>query len=97
MRNWGLMLGGLLIWTLHFLGVYGVASVADLSDPSTQALWRWLGVAFTGACLLGVVLIVLRARPSAQDVGLYRQVGLGASAVSFIAIVWQSVPLLVSA
>ncbi|WP_426052104.1 hypothetical protein [Brevundimonas sp. SL161] len=96
MRDWGLMLGGLLVWTLHFLGVYGVASVADLSDPSTHALWRGLGLALTGLCLLAVALIALRARPSTRDAALYRQVGLGTCAVSFIAIVWQSVPLIVS-
>lgn len=97
MRHWGLMLGGLLIWTLHFLGVYGVASVADVSDPSTHGLWRGLGLAFTGLCLLAVVLIVVRARPPASDTGLYRQVGLGACGISVVAIVFQSVPLLVSA
>lgn len=97
MRNWGLMLGGLLIWSLHFLGVYGIASVADVSDPSTRALWRGLGLAFTGLCLLAVALIVFRARTSTSDAGLYRQVSLGACALGFIAIVFQSVPLLVSA
>lgn len=97
MRNWGLMLGGLLIWTAHFLGVYAVASVEDMAAPSTQALWRWSGLAFTAACLLAVVVIVLRARPSGRDGGLYHQVGLGACVLSFISIVWQSVPLLVSA
>lgn len=97
MRDWGLMLGGLLVWTLHFLGVYGVASVADLSAPPTAALWRWIGIALTGLCLLAVVVIVRRTRPSTQDPGLFRQVGLGACVLSFIAIVWQSVPLLVSA
>ena len=97
MRSWGLMLGGLLIWTLHFLAVYSVASVADVSDPSTHTLWKGLGLAFTGLCLLALVVIALRARPSTSDAGLYRQVGLGACAVGFIAIVFQSVPLLVSA
>lgn len=97
MRDWGLMLGGLLVWTLHFVGVYSIASAADVSDPSTQALWRWLGAAFTGACLLAVAVIVARAWPSSRKAGLYRQVGLGACVISVIAIVWQSVPLLVSA
>lgn len=96
MRNWSLMLGGLLVWTLHFLGVYGIASLADLSAPSTQALWRWSGAGFTAACLLAVGVLVLRTRPSAGDGGLYPQVGLGACALSVVAIVWQAVPLLVS-
>ena len=97
MRDWGLMLGGLLIWTLHFLGVYGVASLADVSDPSAHALWRGLGLAFTGLCLLAVALIAFLARPSKPDAGLYRQVGLGACVLALVAIVFQSVPLLVSA
>lgn len=91
------MLGGLLIWSLHFLGVYGVASVADVSDPSRHGLWRGSGLAFSGLCLLAVALIALRARPSISDTDLYRHVGLGACALAFIAILFQSAPLLVSA
>ncbi len=97
MRDWGLMLGGLLVWAAHFLLVYAVASVADISDPALMRLWRAIGVALTGLCLLALIIIVRRSRlPTAKSI-LFRQVAMGGCLVGAVAVVLQSLPLLISA
>ena len=60
-RLWTLMLAGLSIWALHFLGVYLISSVADVVATSDDFAWRMGGVAFSVACALlcGVAIAVL--------------------------------------
>ena len=97
MRDWRIMLGALLVWALHFLLVYGVASVADISDPAQEASWRTGGLVLTGLCLIALVIIAIRARGEARVSPLARNMGLAGCVIGFIAIAWQSLPLLISA
>ena len=46
------MLGGLIVWTVHFMGVYAIASLADVVSRADDPNWRMVGLAFSGACAL---------------------------------------------
>ncbi|MFC5344535.1 hypothetical protein ACETK8_12005 [Brevundimonas staleyi] len=96
MRDWAIILGGLVVWTLHFLLVYGFASVADVTDPGARRLWAWLGIAGTGLCLSAIAWIAVEARSKRTAQGLPRALGLGGCTVSGIAVVWQSLPLFIA-
>jgi hypothetical protein len=97
MRDWRIMLGALLVWALHFLLVYGVASLADISNPSQAGLWRTAGAVFTAACLGLLAIIAVRARSETRVSPLARRLGLAGCGLGLIAIVWQSLPMLISA
>lgn len=96
MRDWRIILGGLVCWTLHFLVIYGLASLADLSDPATRRLWSSLGLAGTGLALVAVTWIAVEARSKQTRSHLTRYLGLGGSIVSGVAIMLQSLPLVVA-
>ncbi|WP_084690995.1 OB-fold domain-containing protein [Sphingomonas sp. SRS2] len=57
MRTWAFLLGGLLIWAVHFFSLYIVASIW-LSSP----LARGLTLLVTLACLGGILYLVVRGR-----------------------------------
>ena len=94
MRAWVVMLGGLGVWAVHFLGVYGLASLADLSP---NPAWRWtaIGMVFSLVCLVSLwpLFAVARRRSSS---GLVGSIGQAGALLAAIAVVWQSLPLVVS-
>lgn len=94
MRDWGLILGGLIVWTLHFLLIYGFASVADISEPETRRLWSIAGLAGSALGLAALAWIGYRAKDASP---LVRRLGTGGSIVAAVAVVWQSLPLLIAA
>ena len=44
MRRWVWMLGGLIVWTIHFMGVYALASLADVVSRADDFAWRMAGL-----------------------------------------------------
>lgn len=96
MRDWGVMLGGLLCWAMHFGLIYGLASVADVSSPATREAGSWIGVAGTVLAFLAVAWIAVEARSRRTRSQLTRDLGLGACILSGVAIALQSLPLLVA-
>ena len=97
MRQWSYLLGGLLIWTADFFGLYIVASLF----PGT-ALARWLTGFLTliALGLLAVLLrqVMLRARVGRDDtfsVWLDRLTLLG-GALAAVAILYQGLPALIA-
>lgn len=100
-RLWTLMLAGLSIWALHFLGVYLISSVADVVATSDDFAWRMGGVAFSVACaLLCGVAIALPAMALRRDTGaeverFSLQLGVLGGAIGLIGIVYQTLPNLI--
>ncbi|MDQ1154171.1 hypothetical protein [Brevundimonas sp. SORGH_AS_0993] len=101
MRFWGLMLGGLLIWAAHFLGLYALSSAADVARGDAGA-WNGAGVVFSLACLAAIAVLggsgvrALKARPDeTRAFGLLLAV-IGA-ALGGIGVVFQSLVLLIPA
>lgn len=100
MARWIWMLGGLIVWTVHFMGVYGIASLADVVSRADDFTWRMIGLAFSGACVLAAVAITVAAarrvrRPADAATGFGDQLALLGGGVATVAIVWQALPTVV--
>lgn len=97
MVRWLIMLGGLVVWLIHFLGVYAIASAADVwrQADAPPAIWTIIG--FTLACAAANVAIAAAALPRMRRAGdsLDRfMFGGGAfnAGLSFVAVLWQGLP-----
>jgi len=94
------MTGGLLVWAVHFLGVYTLASLADVAARADDPAWRGAGLAFSGVCLLAsAVLLALAARrlrrTGDEGWGFPDQLAALGAGLALIAIVWQSLPTVI--
>ena len=97
MRQWSYLLGGLLIWTADFFGLYIVASLF----PGT-VLARWLtglltliALGLLAALLRQVMLRLQVPRDDPFSAWLDRLTLLG-GVLSAVAILYQSLPALVA-
>jgi hypothetical protein len=91
-RKWGLLLGGLLIWTAQFFLLYGIVSVF----PGTT-LARLLAIAVTIAALAACVWIIFFAwkvvHSAADEVDRWiGRTGLAVALISLVSILWQGLP-----
>lgn len=90
MRSWLILLGGLIVWTVHFFGLYAIAEFVP--KPALVA-------ALTVACLVADLwlLVRIRALRITDDFSAWRRsVALGAAALSLLAVGWQALPALTS-
>lgn len=92
MRGWAVLLGGLIVWAVHFFALYIIASVF-LTTPLARAL----ALLVTFGCLAAVVLLLFRVlrsdTPSPMDIWV-RTVALCGFGLSVVAIIWQALPAL---
>ena len=96
MRAWAFMLGGMIVWAVHFFALYIVASVF-LTTP----LARVLTLLVTLACLAadGALLwLALKARRETADSPARWAITLAAllAALSIVAVFWQGLPALLA-
>jgi hypothetical protein len=96
MRGWAFLLGGLLVWTLHFFALYGIASIF-LTTPLARIL---VGI-ITLLCLAGLAVLTGRSwslyRSEPDEVsGWLALIATLASAISLVAILWQGLPALLA-
>ncbi len=99
MQRWFYMLGGLLVWAVHFVGVYAIASIGDVVARADDPSWRMIGLGFSGMCALvvvGLLIQALRRKDDGTDTidfgNLIARVGAGLALVS---IVWQTLPTVI--
>lgn len=99
MQRFVYMLGGLLVWTAHFVGVYAIASIGDVVARADDPVWRMIGLGFSVLCALiaaGLLIHALGRKDDGTDTGdlgnLLARVGAGLALVS---IVWQSLPTVI--
>ena len=97
MREWTMMLGGLLIWAAHFVLVYVVASMADISPLSQEGGWRMAGLGLTGVCVAAIAVLLWWTVRAREASALARRLGLFGGGLSLIAVIWQALPLLIFA
>jgi hypothetical protein len=100
MRRWAWMLGGLIVWTVHFMGVYAIASLADVVSEADDFGWRMAGLAFSGACVLAAGVVTAAAarrarRPADSSARFGDQLALLGGGVATVAIVWQALPTVI--
>lgn len=100
MRRWVWMLGGLIVWTIHFMGVYAIASLADVVSRADDFAWRMAGLAFSAACVAATAALTAAAarrvrRPSDPPARFGDQLALLGGGVATVAIVWQALPTVI--
>ena len=100
MARWAWMLGGLIVWFVHFMGVYGIASLADVVSRADAPPWRMIGLAFSAVCLLAALAIAGRAarrlrRTTEPSTHFGDQLALLGGGVATVAIVWQALPTVI--
>lgn len=100
MGRWAWMLGGLIVWTVHFMGVYAIASLADVVSRADDLAWRMFGLAFSCACLLAALTIVVVAKRRSRGspdapVKFGNQLALLGGGLAAVAILWQAMPTLI--
>lgn len=92
MRTWLFLLGGLIVWAVHFFALYAVASVFP-----DMLVARVLTVAITLPCLAADLLLFVHARRREAGSAMERWVkgaALSGIGLSGIAVVWQMLPAL---
>lgn len=91
MREWALLLGGLVVWAAHFFLVYGFASIFP-----GMALARWLAIGATIAALAAdaaILWLALAGGRLADELERWQaRVGAAGAALSFVAVAWQGFP-----
>lgn len=97
MARWIWMLGGLIVWTVHFMGVYAIASLADVVSRADDPGWRMIGLAFSAVCLLAASVFTIaafrRARQAAASAaGFGDQLAVLGGGLAAVAIAWQALP-----
>jgi hypothetical protein len=93
MRSWLILLGGLLLWTVHFFLLYGIGEFAGASTASRGAVLLLSGLALGALGLLARQPLPL---DRSDDFTRWRAgVALGGLALSALAIAWQALPALV--
>lgn len=100
MLRWAWMMGGLIVWTVHFMGIYAIASLADVVSRADDFGWRMGGLAFSGACVLAAVALTAAAarrarRPADPSARFGDQLALLGGGVATVAIVWQALPTVI--
>jgi hypothetical protein len=93
MRSWLILLGGLLLWAVHFFLLYGIGEFAGASAASRGPVLLLSGLALGAVGLLARRLLPL---DRSDDFARWRAaVALGGLALSALAIAWQALPALI--
>ncbi|MBA4806703.1 hypothetical protein [Brevundimonas sp.] len=97
MRTWAWMTGGLILWAAHFMGLYALASAADVVSTADDPAWRMGGLAFSVVCVaLAAVLLLLalkRLSTRREAGGVFRdQLAAASAGLAGLAMVWQTLP-----
>lgn len=96
MRRWLAMTAGLLIWAVHFLGLYLLSSAADVWATAEAPAARGIGLGFSLICIASIALLavaLVRRDDQDQAAAWERRVALTGALVAGIAVAWQTAPL----
>lgn len=94
MRTWAYLLGGLIVWTVHFFAVYVAASIFLTSTTA-----RVITILVTFVCLGAAATLTLRGwagRIGATDPERrwIHTIAALSGATAFLAVAWQGLPAL---
>jgi len=99
MQRWLYMLGGLLLWAVHFVGVYAIASIGDVVARADDPTWRMIGLVVSGVCVVagvGLLIQALRRGRGGDDVSALANLLAAAGAgLAVVAMIFQSLPTVV--
>jgi hypothetical protein len=95
MRAWFLLLGGMLVWTIHFFALYGFGSLFGTNQTARIAT-----VLITLACLAANVAILVtciriaRVADRESVLGWPARLGAPVAVLSIVSVAWQGFPAL---
>ena len=96
MPRWIEMLAGLIVWAIHFGGVYAIASIGAVVSRADDPVWRAAGLIFSLACAAAAGLLLIRAlqkpAPSVELDRFMTAVARVGALLALVAIVWQALP-----
>lgn len=98
MGRWAFMMGGLIVWTAHFFGVYALASLGDVVSAADAPVWRAAVAGFSGFCLVLALALAahaglrLRRARNEADTRFAPEVATVGAGLSAVAILWQALP-----
>jgi len=100
-RFWLVALGGLMIWAVHFLGLYLLASFADVAWRDAAG-GKVIGLVFSLACLAAIAAVAWRAASQLRQdepedtraFGLHMAVAGGV--IAGVGVVFQTAPLMLA-
>lgn len=100
MKAWAWMMGGLLVWAAHFLGVYSLASLADVVATADDPFWRAITLAFSLVCAAAAAVLFWLAvarlrRAQTEDLRFQDQLAALGAGIGLVAICWQALPTVV--
>lgn len=96
MRSWAILLGGMLVWTVHFFALYGIGSIF-----LSTTLARVLVAVVTLLCLAAAAWLLrgaLRAsRGEADEFTAWKhRIAALIAGIALVAILWQGFPALLA-
>lgn len=99
MQRWWYMLGGLLVWAVHFVGVYAIASIGDVISRADDPTWRMVGLGFSVLCIAvasGLLVQSLRRPDKGTDtIDFGNTLARLGALLAIISMIWQSLPTVV--
>lgn len=100
MRPWLFLIAPFLIWSLHFGGVYAIASVFDVVREAGVPASRWATAGFSLACLIAAVTVGLMAargiaRQTSETGRWILSLSAMGSALTALSVIWQGLPALI--
>lgn len=101
MLRWVWMLGGLILWAIHFLGVYVIASIGDVVDRADALGWRMAGLGFSVVCAAAAAILIalslarLRRGEDDPDWRFREHLAVLGAAIALVSIIWQALPTLI--
>lgn len=99
MQRWFYMLGGMLVWAIHFVGVYAIASIGDVVARADDPTWRMIGLGFSVLCVIVATILLIHAirrRGDGTDaIDLQNLLARAGAGLAVISIAWQTLPTIV--
>lgn len=95
MPRWRLLLGGPLVWALHFGVIYAATSASEVIPNFTAAIARAAILMVTVLCLIACAWVLrsaLRQPHSEALTAFWRTVAATGAVLAIIAIIWQTLP-----
>lgn len=92
MRAWAFMLGGLIVWTVHFFALYAIGSIF-----LTTTFARVLVLLVSAGCVAADGLLLaqaVRTPPGDAADSWMRRLALLSAMLSLVAVIWQALPAL---
>lgn len=95
------MMSGWIVWTVHFIGIYAIASIGEVVSRAADPLWRMIALGFSVLCLLTALLLlavgwrVLNRQREGETRRFGDQLAMLGAGLAAVAIVWQAAPTLI--